>query len=362
MSGANNRGVALIITLTAITIIIAVSLELNRQMRQSVISAASTRNQMSLTHMVSAGVDTGKAILAKDAADTDNVSVQDDWADPEVIEHYLGQLPFDDGSITLEITDERSRIQINALVQFPEGRDFNPLQHELWQRFFTLVLGAAELEERDFLSGGDNITPDMIINPVKDWLDSGDDGAVTGLSGAEDDYYQSLDPPYGIRNGPFKHIKELMRVKNITKEMFYSFDIDDYVTVYGMTPDEGDRHRFTYDGKININTASQPVIAALLPDGYEFLAEEIIAHREEKANGSHLYDLTAPTWYQSVPGAEEIEIPPQLITTMSHHFRIVCKAELDGMTLGVTVVVRREQDDETGKWRSRTLSWSYNDI
>jgi general secretion pathway protein K len=90
------------------------------------------------------------------------------------------------------------------------------------------------LQKQDF-SPNEQITPDMIINPIKDWLDSGDDDAITGLTGAENDYYQSLDPPYGARNGPFKHIRELMRVKNITKEMFYSLDIDNYVTVYGMT-------------------------------------------------------------------------------------------------------------------------------
>jgi hypothetical protein len=33
------------------------------------------------------------------------------------------------------------------------------------------------------------------------------------------------------------------------------------------------------------------------------------------------------------PGAEEININPELITTTSDHFRIVSNAEFDGMTL-----------------------------
>ncbi len=362
MSAGNNRGIALIITLTAITIIIAVALELNRQMRKSVMSAATTKNQMALSHMVHSGVEIGKAILSQDKTDSPSVSVQDDWANPEIIDHYLAQLPFEGGDIRLEITDERSRMQLNALVAFPEGRDFNPLQHQLWQRFFTLMLAGAELESGDFGFDMGELTPDMIVNPVKDWLDSGDDDAITGLTGAEEDYYRMLDPPYSTRNGPFKHVLELMRVKNISREMFYSFDIDNYVTVYGMTPAGEDGHRFTYDGKININTAEMPVVAALLPEGYAFLAEEIVAYREEKADDEYLYDLTAPNWYKSVPGAEEIEIPSDLITTESDLFRIVCSAEQDGIIVQATVIVLREKDEDTGKWHCRPLSWSYQDI
>ncbi len=363
MFAVNNKGIALIITLTVVVIIVAVALELNRQMRSAVVSAATTRNHVSLSHMVNSGVEVGKAILARDKTDTLNVSVQDEWANPERIEQYLAQLPFENGSITLEISDERSRLQLNALVTFPEGRDFNPPQHVLWQRFFSLVLAASELgDPSSFFQTGGDLTPDMIINPIKDWLDSGDDDAITGLTGAEDDYYRSLDPPYGIRNGPFKHIKELMRVKNITQDMFYGFDIDNYVTVYGMTPVEGESHSFTYDGKININTAEVPVIAALLPEGYEFLAEEIAVFREEMANGSYIHDLTDPNWYKSVPGAENAEINPALITTQSELFRIVCRARYDHMTLQATVIVVREKDEDTGKFYCRALSWSYQDL
>lgn len=360
MSVGNNRGVALIITLTVITIIIAVTLELNRQMRRSLTAAATTRNSMTLAHMVNSGVEIGKAVLANDRADTESVSIQDDWANPEILESYLAMLPFENGDVSIEIIDERSRLQLNALVKFPGGQEFNPSQHELWQRFFALLLMGQEFGYADLIPIEEDITPDMIINPIKDWIDSGDNDAITGLTGAENDYYRSLDPPYSCRNGPFKHITELMRVKNITEEMFYGFHIDNFMTVYGMTPYQGDANRFTYDGKININTAEMPIIAALLPDGHEFLAEEIVAYREEMDDsGGYLHDLTSPQWYKSVLGMEDVEINPELITTMSDHFKIIAQASLDNMTLTATVVVLREQDEETGKWKCRPLRWYY---
>lgn len=362
MFAANDKGIALIITLTAVALIITITLELNRQMRQSVTSAANTKNRLTLVHRVNAGIETAKAVLAKDKTETNNVSLQDNWADPEFLENRLESLPAGNGTLALEISDERSRIQLNALVDFPEGRSFNPAQQQLWQRFFLLLMSAADSGDVDAFAGAEDLSPDMIINPVKDWLDSGDDDAITGISGAEADYYLSLDPPYSIRNGPFRHVKELMRVKNITADMFYGFDIPDYVTVYAMMPADGDPDAFTYDGKININTAPIPVIAALLPEGYGFLAEEIAAFREERANGGYINDLTDPTWYQSVPGAGDIAIDPELITTQSDHFRIVSTAEYEGLTLRATAIVLRRQDEETGRWYCKTLSREYGGI
>jgi hypothetical protein len=51
--------------LTAITLIIAVALELNRQMRQSLDICRNHKKSYDLVHMVNAGVETGKGILAK---------------------------------------------------------------------------------------------------------------------------------------------------------------------------------------------------------------------------------------------------------------------------------------------------------
>jgi len=108
------------------------------------------------------------------------------------------------------------------------------------------------------------VEPSAIINPVKDWLDSDDNDAITGLNGAEKEYYQDLEPPYLCRNGPFRYIEELTRVKGITPELFCSADqqllgISRYITVLGIAQLND---KFTYDGKININTADLPSLPA----------------------------------------------------------------------------------------------------
>lgn len=356
----NNKGIALILTVTIIALLVTITFELNRQLQASVVNAAIIRDRMLLSHMVSSGVEVAKAMLIKDKNDSEIDSVQEDWANPDKIDAYLSQVRFDEGNILLYISDEKGKIQVNALVKFPEGRDFNQPQKDLWLRFMTLVLDQQEnLEDNDALFD-EIVEPSAIVNPIKDWLDSGDNDAITGLNGAEDEYYRDLDPPYTTRNGPFRHIEELIRTKGITPELFYAADeqimgISNFLTIYGIS-DLNDK--FTYTGKININTADLPVIAALLPLGQEFLAGEIFNYRIESTEGQFIYDLTNPTWYKEVPGCSEVDINAELITTQSDIFRIECSAGLHDILKTATVIVQREKNEKSGKWYCKVLSWT----
>jgi general secretion pathway protein K len=355
----NNRGIALIITLMVITLLVAVTFELNRQIRAAVVDAAHSRDRLSLQHMISSGVEVAEAVLIEDKNNTEIDSVQENWADTEKLNEYVSQLSFDDGEMVVHITDELSRIQVNALVTYPQGKEFNDAQRDLWYRFMALLLTQAE-DKEDFMK--EIIEPNAIINPIKDWLDFDDGDGITGLSGAENDYYQSLDPPYSCRNGPIRHIRELMRIKGITPELFMFVDeevsgISQFVTVHGA---EASETSFTFPGKININTADLPVIAALLPPEYTFLASEIHEFRIEQTNGLYVNDLSSPTWYKNVPGGAELEISEALITTRSDLFRIECSARLNDMTMSATVIVLREKERETEKWFCRVLQWTWD--
>ncbi len=346
----NNRGIALLITITIITILIAVTLELNRKMRSSVISTAATRDLLTLSHMASSGINAAIAMLVKDKNESDIDSLQEDWADPEKIAEILKDIPFEDGNVTLKISDELAKIQVNALVSFPEGRNFNESQRNLWERLLRqLILLDESFEDAD---------PTSIINSVKDWLDFGDDDAITGLNGAESDYYKDLDLPYSCKNGPFTHLGELVLVKGITPELFHGFGgipgISKYMTIYGVKNAGG--NNFTYEGKININTAELPVLMAILPSEYEYLAQNIYDYRKETSDSKYIHDLSSPTWYKKVPGwSDEIKID-NLITRSSDFFRIESTATLNKMKTSLTAVVHREKDKKSGKFKCKVLN------
>ena len=255
----NNHGIALLIVLTVITLLVTTALELNRRARSSVTATMVLRDQVTLTQMASSGIQVAMAILVKDKNETEIDTVQEDWAVPEKVADFLSVLNFDQGKVTVSIQDEKAKVQINALVQFPEGKEFNEPQYLLWTRLLqNMVDQDTETVEESEVVG--------IINSVKDWLDANDNDAITGLTGAESDYYESLEQPYPCKNGPFSHLDELARVKGITPEFLNGFGgiqgLAQYLTVYGAT--DAGNEKFTYDGKININTAELPVIVSLL--------------------------------------------------------------------------------------------------
>ena len=347
----NNRGVALLITLTIITVLIAVALEMNRKTRSVVFSAAASRDRITLSHMASSGIEIAKAMLITDKNNSNHDSLQEEWADPEKISEVLQDIPFEDGTITLTITDELGKIQINSLVTYPEGHAFNEPQRDMWHRFLTLLISQNESLE--------DLEPDMIINSVKDWIDSGDDEAITGLNGAESDYYQELDPPYACRNGPLVDIGELALIRGVTTEYLQLAGgvsgISRYMTVFGMS--ETNNNKFTYEGKININTADLPVLAAILPSGHSELAQAIYDYRLETSDSEYTHDLSGITWYKKVPGLSDVEIDPKIITTASDFFRIESLATLHEIKMKITAIVQRKQNKKTGKWECRVLSW-----
>lgn len=348
---ANERGIALLVTLAVTAILIVVSLEMNRRMRSTVFSSAATRDRITLLQAAFAGANAAKAILVKDKDDSDSDSLQEDWADPGKVSAVLQDMPVKDVTVELTISDELGKIQVNSLLKFPESRPFNMSQKLMWDRFLTnFIAGNESLEETE---------PVAIINSLKDWLDSGDDEAITGLSGAESDYYRNLDPPYACRNGPLRHISELALVKGITSELYggsgQAPGISKYVTIHGMTAAGGST--FTYEGKININTADLPVLEALLPLGEEGLAEAIYEYRQEVSDDVYIHDLAKPNWYKNVPGLSDVNIDSDLITTSSDIFRIESVAKLNKMKMTITAVIKREKSVQTGKWSCKVLHW-----
>lgn len=347
----NNRGIALLITISVTTILVAAALEYNRRARFAVISAAASRDRLMLSNMATSGVHAAMALLVKDRSESDFDSLQEDWANPEKIDELIQEIPFENGKLTVTITDELSKIQINALVSFPNSQQFNQSQVLLWERFLRYIGDEDQLV--------DDSEPTAIVNSVKDWLDSGDDDAITGLSGAESEYYQDLDPSYASRNGPLPDVSELLMIKGITPELYNGGEkkpgLSQYMTVYGMTPGEGTT--FRWPGRININTAGLPVLAALAGIEDEELAQTMVDLRQEIAAGKDVHDFSNPKWYKDFAGFGDINIDPRLISVSSDVFRIESEASLNNVKTSVTAVVQRTQSSESGKWMCQVLNW-----
>jgi general secretion pathway protein K len=222
----NQRGVALILVLLMISIIIAITIQLNRSMRSEVYEAANLSDGIRLRYVAQSGFYAGEALLLIDKNAFD--ALTEDWAKTEMLTLKSEGL-FDNGSFSLLIEDEGGKISVNRLVS---GSGYNAPVRDLLLRLLT---------GPDFHLSQERAGE--IVNAIKDWIDADDE--VTG-TGAEGGYYAGLDRPYAAKNAPLDCIEELLMIKGVTRELFYgtgdSPGLLMCLSVFG-------------DGKININTA-----------------------------------------------------------------------------------------------------------
>ena len=347
---------AVILALSIIMMVMTIALELHRSERSNMMHAAVGRDRLTLEQMSASGINLAMAMLIKDRMESESDSLQEDWADPEAINAAIAEIPFEKGKLEVKIADEMSKIQINALIQFPQKNQVSASQRQLWQNFAGYML-SLYADKKDNKTDDDE--PLAVIDSLIDWLDSGDNDAITGLNGAESDYYEGLEPPYECKNGPFDDLSEVRLVKGITPEIFLGIGgaagLAQYITVYGIekTGDE----KFTFPGKININTAELPVLAALLGPEAAELAPALIEYREATSGSVYVNDVTRVDWYKNVPGLAGAAIPPDLISVSSSIFRITATASLNDVRVVTTAVIERTKPSETASWQCKVLNW-----
>jgi len=366
---------ALLITLSIIAILFAVSMELNRRVRISILASETSKTQYQLLEMAESGLNLAKALLIKDATKNTIDSIQEEWADPKALDEIIKSgeivksLAGDGGSIELKISDEMGKIQANAMIKEYPGHEVNLDQQQIWENLLSFFISSDKSEdERD---------PKEIINCLIDWLDDKDGEAITGLSGAESPYYESLEIPYKSANREFVDLNELFFVKGISRDLLakadgidpmfsdpddseQAFQLEALFTVFGATEKTAGAtsKKYSFPGKININTAPLPVVAAILPFGKQDLAQTICDYRLHRADGESNYtnDLSLKGWYADIAGltAKEKQQMEKIITYASNGFSIESHARMNDRSLVLKSVVLRKKD-KNGKWYCKTL-------
>jgi len=101
------------------------------------------------------------------------------------------------------VCDESSKINLNALLQYDS----------------TGTVGYNMLMSPQLQTLG---MTDEIANSILDWLDP--TTTTPRSSGAKDEYYMQLSPPYHVKNGPMDSIEELLLVKGMTPQLLFGND------------------------------------------------------------------------------------------------------------------------------------------
>lgn len=254
-STRNEHGMALLFTLLITIILAVVVLEFNYLMRVHATLSGNLVDDVRAQAAARAGIEKAKALLLNDlASDTKKGiladTLEEDWASEIKLENSAW------GADTV-ITDEMGKLDLNRLVKRSANEtdieSVNSGVEENVKHLFELL----------------DLDPGL-VDCIIDWIDENDEEQSFG---AENSYYQSLDPPIRCKNGPLDSIEELLLVKGFDAEILYGDEenpgLADFVTVAG-----------DQQGLININTADEKVIAAVLNS--ESLASMVVDMRENE--------------------------------------------------------------------------------
>lgn len=318
---SNQKGIALIIVILMLSIIVALTVQFNRASRSDIYDSANLSDGIRLRYVAKSGFNAAQALMLAKKENFDTLT--QDWAKTEELSSQSENY-FNSGAFRVIIEDESGKISVNKLLT---GSAVNPVVREMLVRLLSMP---------EFRLDAERIQ--TIIDSLKDWIDT--DNEVTG-SGAENDYYRSLDKPYAAKNGPLDTVEELLMVKGMSRELYYGTQeapgLEKYLTIYG-------------DGKININTCPKLMFRVLAAEITPDMVDEMDRYRRNADNSSSLSD---PIWYKKIPSMANISINPGWITTRSDYFRIVSTGYFQNLSETIAGVIKRDQNKKTAK----VMSW-----
>lgn len=286
------RGIALLVALLVValaTLLIAGLLDRNE------LTLARTRNVL---HSEQAdaymrGLEIYAAhILNRDLTENGQVDTNGDiWAVP------LPPLPVPSGKISAMMRDLNGCFNLNNLVM-------NGEKDEQWIEQFRRLLTALKLDP-------------MLANVVVDWLDS---DAEISNGGAEDTNYLTQPIPFRAANRSFTHVSELRLLKGVTGKIYEQLKPH----VCALPP----------NSKINLNTASVPVLMSVAPHMTEQLATSV--WNEGHANYQSMDEI------KSILKDKGIFIPVTDHYSVESHYFLACgDIELDERSFTFYSVIER---------------------
>jgi len=297
----DNRGIALIITLLILVLLVTLILEFNTSMRVEARNAANFRDTIKAYYLARSGITFARAVLEEDGKKGYKYDGPDElWA------QNIPPIPVGDGFVTVRITDEDSKINVNKLIT-----GFGMVSKTAMREWMVRFLEHMNVDTE-------------IVDPIIDWLDR-DDREL--LNGAESAYYEGLEDPYEAKNNLMDSLEELRLIKGINREIFEK--ISPFLTVYS-------------DGWININTADKEVLLSLSDNMTEDMVEEIESYRKEnpfkkkvdlKNNTSMDQDL-----YNEIS---------RFIDVKTNYFSIKSTGEVNGIKKTIHAIVKRHRDRTT---------------
>ena len=264
----NQDGIALMVVLWILVLLMALATEFAFSMKSEVNTTRNYKEDIQAYHWAKAGIHLAMAeILAPSsfhASHKDFGLIMEDVTKKSEAETTQSDvtaflhpnrknIQYGAGLITYSIVDENRKIPINTTERST----------------LVKVLTSTGIKSKE--------KKDVIADSILDWIDIDKEYR---LNGAENDYYQSLTPPYNPKNARIENLDELIKIRGIDEKI-----------LYGTDQHKGLINFFTpYNVKTNPNTASPEILSIIFSESQE---KKIMKQREKKG----FYDKTISNYF-----------------------------------------------------------------
>lgn len=278
------RGVALITALLVAALGTVLAVAMAQRQRIEIRRTENLLQWDQAAAFADAVVEWGGLILQRDGEAGATDSLDEPWAT------LLPPIVIEEGALWGGIEDLQGRINLNNLV------GTGALADATRSRFLRLL---------------DHLDLDQtLMDAIIDWMDA--DADVSGVGGAEDDYYTRLTPPYRAANRPFTEVSELRLIRGLSAQAYAR-----------LTP-----HITALPGgtAININTAGATVLASL-SDALDPFSAEVFVEIQEQGGFSSVGQFATQAVFDAFP------LDTAGLDVASHHFLITAEVSINQFKL-----------------------------
>jgi type II secretory pathway component PulK len=227
------------------------------------------------------------------------------------------------GDFSAVLTDEDSKIAVNALKNLPPNSDYTALLED--PTYLALMGLFSTQENEDWFYDHDLDRTELIAN-LADWIDT-DSTRMVASGGDENSLYSNLglEDDYMVKNGPFDSLEEIREVAGWSDDVFDRFK--DKLTVWGR-------------GKINVCSISDDMLEAILKASNPTMNDFTSQIEQYKLS---IAESGCPTktadWVALWDGLTISESIQKQMTTSSKTFMVKSTGLVDQSSVTITAVI-----------------------
>jgi len=195
---SKQRGIALITVLMILAIMVTIASTMTGRLTLSLKRTEGMIFSQSVYWYGQAAGDFGRMILNQDLDDSSVVSLDQNWATPDMV------FPLENGHIGGEFQDMRSCFNLNTLA-VKDKESIRAIPVTQFQALLE-VLGVSDY------------SAEMIAESSRDWID--EDDISNGAQGAEDSTYQARSVPHLAGNNLMVDVSELRAVQGVSQQVY----------------------------------------------------------------------------------------------------------------------------------------------